>query len=138
MVPRVKLPAQPVFDGHNDALLAAEASALAAGRPDGHLDVPRPRAGGLAGGVFAAFASPDTGPGLTRAGRSLVRRCAELGIVVDLSHLNEAGFWDVAEQSAAPLVASHSGAWSLCRCTRNLTDAQLRAIGASGGLVGVV
>src|SRR5947208_6307841 len=45
----------PIFDGHNDALLRAGAEALAAGRPDGHLDVPRARAGGLAAGIFAVF-----------------------------------------------------------------------------------
>jgi membrane dipeptidase len=61
-----------------------------------------------------------------------------LGIAVDLSHLNEAGFWDVARLELAPLVASHSGAHALCPASRNLTDAQLEAIGASGGLVGVV
>jgi membrane dipeptidase len=83
-------------------------------------------------------ASPDTGPGLTAAGRRLVRRCAELGIAVDLSHLNEAGFWDVARLDGAPLIASHSGVHALCASTRNLTDAQLDAIAASGGLVGIV
>ena len=87
---------------------------------------------------FAFPASPDTGPGLTEAGRRLVLRCAELGIAVDLSHLNEAGFWDVARLDAAPLVASHSGAHALCQSSRNLTDAQLDAIGSSGGLVGIV
>jgi membrane dipeptidase len=57
--------------------------------------------------------------------------------VVDLSHLNEAGFWDVARVSSKPLVATHSNAHVLCASTRNLTDAQLDAIGASGGVVGV-
>ena len=67
-----------------------------------------------------------------------MRRCAELGIAVDLSHLNEQGFWDVARLELAPLIASHSGAHALCPASRNLTDAQLDAIGASGGLVGIV
>jgi membrane dipeptidase len=80
---------------------------------------------------------PDQGPGLTDAGRALVRACGELGVVVDVSHLNERGFWDVAELSGAPLVASHSGAHALCASPRNLTDDQLRAIGASGGVVGI-
>jgi membrane dipeptidase len=246
----------PVFDGHNDALTREDAERFATGRETGHLDLPRARAGGLAGGIFAAMtetpgheevvherpgggydtelappvahehaaahaartlgrllaleraghvriarragdldaareagvlaavahlegaeaidpdldtltlwheaglrslgpvwsrpnafahgvpfafpSSPDTGPGLTAAGRSLVRRCAETGIAVDLSHLNEAGFWDVARLDGAPLIASHSGAHALCPVSRNLTDAQLDAIGASGGLVGVV
>jgi membrane dipeptidase len=245
----------PVFDGHNDALTRDDAADFAAGRPGGHLDLPRARAGGLAGGIFAMFtptpgaehmdfdgegrmetelaapigremaaaattqaagrllglerdghvrlvrgiadldaaradgvlaavlhhegaeaidpglealelwyaaglrslgpvwsrtnafahgvpfafpASPDTGPGLTAAGRRLVRRCARLGIAVDLSHLNEAGFWDVARLDEAPLIASHSGVHALCASTRNLTDAQLDAIASSGGLVGIV
>jgi membrane dipeptidase len=234
-----------VFDGHNDALTREDADDFAGGRKGGHLDVPRARAGGLGGGIFAAFApspggrlrrsyapirqdaaaavvestfarldalerdgavrvvlgpgdldaareqgvlaavkhiegaeaidpglevlerlhaaglrslgpvwsrsnafghgvpfafpsSPDTGPGLTPAGVALVRRCAELGIGVDLSHLNEAGFWDVARLDGAPLIASHSAAHALCPASRNLTDAQIDAIGASGGLVGVV
>ena len=246
----------PVFDGHNDAITREDAADFATGRDGGHLDLPRARAGGLAGGIFALFtptpgaeridfdrgggrmevelaapigpeiaaattsqaagrllglerdgklrivrtiadldaaredgvlaavmhhegaeaidpglqalelwyaaglrslgpvwsrpnafahgvpfmfpASPDTGPGLTAAGRRLVRRCAELGIAVDLSHLNEAGFWDVARLDGAPLIASHSGVHALCASTRNLTDAQLDAIAASGGLVGIV
>ena len=63
--------------------------------------------------------------------------CNELGILVDLSHLNERGFWEVAEISDAPLVATHSNAHALCPASRNLTDAQLDAIGASGGVAGV-
>jgi membrane dipeptidase len=227
----------PVFDGHNDTLTREDADDFAAGRSGGHIDLPRARAGGLAGGIFAAFtpgerragrraatklvdrtfarldaleadghvrvvlgpgdldaaladgvlaavkhiegaeavdpglealdrlyeaglrsvgivwsrpnafaegvpfafpSSPDTGPGLTPAGGALVARCAELGIAVDVSHLNEAGFWDVARLDRAPLIASHSGAHALAASSRNLTDAQLDAIGASGGLVGVV
>jgi membrane dipeptidase len=249
-------PAIPVFDGHNDTLTREDAADFVAGRAGGHLDLPRARTGGLAGGIFAVFtatpghdppfepdadgsmrvepsppigpdiaapfatraagrlaglhrdghvrlarapgdlaaaladgvlaavlhlegaeaidpglealdlwhaaglrslgpvwsrpnafghgvpfafpASPDTGPGLTQAGHALVRRCAELGIAVDVSHLNEAGFWDVARIDAAPLIASHSGAHALSAQTRNLTDAQLDAIGAAGGLVGIV
>jgi membrane dipeptidase len=97
------------------------------------------RANAFAHGVPFAFpSSPDIGPGLTAAGRALVGRCAELGILVDLSHMNEAGFWDVARLEAGPLVASHSGAHALCPASRNLTDAQLDAIGSSGGLVGIV
>lgn len=260
-----------VFDGHNDALTHADHAAFATGRSGGHVDLPRMRAGGMRGGIFAVFtpsararktpvrrrdavlefklapavgrakaathatavagrllaleragqmriardvsdidaaytdagppvavidatytdatppvavlhlegaeaidpdlealetwyaaglrslglvwsrpnayghgvpfifpSSPDTGPGLTRAGRQLVQRCAELGILVDLSHLNEAGFWDIAKLQVGPLVASHSAAHTLCPCSRNLTDAQLDAIGESNGLVGIV
>ena len=98
------------------------------------------RANAFATGVQFAFpSSPDIGPGLTERGRALVTACAELGILVDLSHMNEAGFWDVAEMDLGrPLVASHSGAHPLCAASRNLTDRQLDAIGASGGLVGIV
>lgn len=87
---------------------------------------------------FMAPSSPDIGPGLTDAGRALVRRCAELGMALDVSHLNEAGFWDVARLDRAPIVASHSAAHALCASSRNLTDDQLDAIGASGGLIGIV
>ncbi|HET9093590.1 MAG TPA: dipeptidase [Solirubrobacteraceae bacterium] len=249
--------AVPIFDGHNDALTAAHHASLRDGGGDGHLDLPRMRAGGVRGGIFAIFtesrephrdpeprpdgtyarppsprvgqgraaatstaaagrllalerqgavriarssadldaaargdgppvavlhlegaeaidpglesletwyaaglrslgpvwsrpnafahgvpfvfpSSPDTGPGLTRAGRALVRRCGELGIVVDLSHLNEAGFWDVARSDAGPLVVSHAGVHAISPCSRNLTDAQIDAVAASGGLVGIV
>jgi membrane dipeptidase len=248
----------PIFDGHNDALTREDHADLARGREGGHLDLPRMRAGGMRGGIFAVFtpspgdgsggagfagrtlrslppaapvaheaaaahatavagrllrleregeltvarrvadvdaaregsappvavlhlegaeaidpelealdqwyaaglrslgpvwsrpnafahgvpfaapSSPDIGPGLTERGEALVRACGELGIVVDLSHLNEAGFWDVARIEAGPLVASHSGVHAICASSRNLTDAQLDAIGASGGLVGIV
>jgi membrane dipeptidase len=87
---------------------------------------------------FISPSSPDTGPGLSDAGRALVRRCGELGIVIDVSHLNEAGFWDVARLDVGPVVASHSGVHALCPTSRNLLDSQLDAIGSSGGLVGIV
>ncbi|MFZ0971812.1 MAG: dipeptidase [Solirubrobacteraceae bacterium] len=249
----------PVFDGHNDALTREDHALLASGRDGGHLDLPRMRAGGVRGAIFAVFtpsdggarevqvprgdgviefesappvehavaaadataaagrllaleragavrvarcgadldravddldgppvavlhlegaeaidpglesldlwysaglrsigpvwsrpnafahgvpfispSSPDTGPGLTDAGRALVRRCGELGIVIDVSHLNEAGFWDVARLEAGPIVASHSGVHALCPTSRNLLDSQLDAIRDSGGLVGIV
>jgi len=247
----------PVFDGHNDALTREDHALIGAGRPDGHLDLPRMREGGVRGAIFAIFApseneiwepvsrddgvleieyaselphrvaaafaacaagrlvalerhgdvrlgrttddldraerddgppaailhlegaeaidpglealelwysaglrslgpvwsrpnqfahgvpfispsSPDTGPGLTAAGRELVKRCAELGVLVDLSHLNQAGFWDIAGLEVGPLVASHSAVHRLCPTSRNLTDRQLDAIGESGGLVGIV
>lgn len=82
--------------------------------------------------------SPDTGPGLLPAGLALVRACNRLGILVDLAHLNEKGFWDAAGISDAPLVVSHAGVYGLCPSTRNLTDAQIDAIGASNGLLGII
>ncbi|MCC0015878.1 MAG: membrane dipeptidase [Rhodobiaceae bacterium] len=81
--------------------------------------------------------SPDTGPGLTQTGKDLVRACNELGILVDLSHLNEAGFDDVAAISDAPLVATHSNAHAHCPSARNLTDRQLAQIRDTGGMVGL-
>jgi len=86
---------------------------------------------------FRLPSSPDTGPGLTDLGKDLIRACNRLNILIDLSHLNERGFWDVAELSDAPLVATHSNAHALSPHSRNLTDQQLKAIGETGGMVGV-
>jgi membrane dipeptidase len=80
---------------------------------------------------------PDTGPGLTAAGKDLVRLCNRLGIMIDLSHINAAGFEDVARVTTAPLVATHSNAHALCASPRNLTDRQLDQIRESGGMVGL-
>jgi membrane dipeptidase len=247
-------PMIPIFDGHNDTLLALSPARPGGGRSflvrnaEGHLDLPRAREGGLAGGMFAVFvpsnpktpdalemsplrdsayaqrftisvvaglirleaqsggrikvvrtigeldaclrrnilavvlhfegaeaidpaldalyvfyeaglrslgvvwsrpnafghgvpfkfpSSPDTGPGLTDAGRELVRACNGLGVLVDLAHMNERGFWDVAGLSEAPLVVTHAAVHALCPSARNLTDKQLDAIGESGGVVGI-
>ncbi|MEM7745060.1 MAG: dipeptidase [Pseudomonadota bacterium] len=86
---------------------------------------------------FRFPAMPQAGAGLTPAGKRLVQACNDMGIMIDLSHLNEAGFWDVAELSSAPLVATHSNAHAICQHARNLTDAQLDRIGESDGLVGL-
>src|SRR6201994_3529041 len=252
-----------VFDGHNDALTSKTHARLAAGREDGDLDLPRMRAGGMRGGIFAVFtsspgedthsmvfgsvddapggpppdpppgpvsyeaaashaltvagrlfalerageltvargiadvdaalaegappvavlhlegaeaidpglealpawyamglrslgpvwsrandfatgvqfvmpSSPDIGPGLTDAGVALVKACAELGILVDLSHLNEKGFWDVAGLEPGALGASHSRAPALAAASRNLPAAKMDASARTGGLVGIV
>lgn len=86
---------------------------------------------------FRYPSTPDTGPGLTDAGEALVKACNHKKIIVDLSHLNEKGFWDVARLSDAPLIATHSNAHALCNHSRNLTDRQLDAIRDTGGMVGV-
>jgi membrane dipeptidase len=96
----------------------------------------RPNAFGE-GVPFRFPSSPDTGGGLTAAGRDLVGACNRLGVMIDVSHLNEAGFWDVAGLTEAPIVATHSNVHALCASTRNLTDRQLDAIGDSGGVVGI-
>ena len=247
----------PVFDGHNDSITRPDHADLASGRREGHLDLPRMRAAGVRGGMFAVFtespgedhvplprddgvlefahaapvpheiaaadataaagrlhalarggeiriarraadldaactddgppvavlhlegaesidpglealdlwyaaglrslgpvwsrpnafahgvpfvspSTPDTGPGLTERGRALVRACADQGILVDVSHLNEAGFWDLARLELGPVIATHSAVHALCPTSRNLTDAQLDEIGATGGVVGIV
>ncbi len=79
----------------------------------------------------------EPGKGLTPAGFELVRECNRLGILIDLSHLTETGFWDVAGTSARPLVASHSNVHAISPSARNLTDRQLAAVAESGGLVGL-
>jgi membrane dipeptidase len=246
-----------VFDGHNDAITRADHADLASGRSGGHLDLPRMRAGGVRGGMFAVFtesrgenhaplsrddgvieferaapvahqtaaadataaagrllalersrhlrlareakdldaardddgppvavlhlegaeaidpglealdlwyaaglrslgpvwsrtnafaegvpfvspSSPDTGPGLSERGRALARACADRGILIDVSHLNEAGFWGLARLELGPVVATHSAVHTLCPTSRNLTDAQLDEIGSTGGVVGIV
>lgn len=86
---------------------------------------------------FRYPSGPDTGHGLTDHGLRLVQRCNALGIMLDLSHLNEKGFWDVARYSSAPLVATHSNAHAICPHARNLTDDQLRTIAESDGMVGL-
>lgn len=89
-------------------------------------------------GVPFRFPSgPDTGPGLTPSGRDLVRACEALRMVVDLSHLNEAGFDDVAALTTGPLVATHSNAHAVCPSSRNLTDRQLDVIRERDGMVGL-
>ena len=75
--------------------------------------------------------------GLKPFGFDAVERMNELGIIADVSHLSEGGFWDVARISKKPFVASHSCARALCDHSRNLTDSQLRAVGECGGVVGV-
>lgn len=86
---------------------------------------------------FRYPATGDIGEGLTEAGVRLIKRCNELGIMIDLSHLNAAGFWDVARHSDAPLVATHSNVNAICPHSRNLTDDQLAAIRDSDGMVGL-
>ena len=86
---------------------------------------------------FAYPMTTDTGPGLTDAGFELVHACNRLGILIDLSHITEQGFWDVAKTSDQPLIASHSNAHALTPVARNLTDKQMDAIKESKGLAGL-
>ena len=86
---------------------------------------------------FAYNVDPDTGPGLTSAGLRLVKRCTELGIMLDAAHLNAQGFYDLASASERPVVVSHTCAFALCHSSRALTDKQLKIIAQTGGLAGV-
>jgi membrane dipeptidase len=88
--------------------------------------------------IFAQGVGPDdSGDGLTGAGRRLVETCNQLGILVDVSHLNDAGFWDVIKASTKPIVASHSNCRAISPHPRNLTDDQIRAVAQNGGLIGL-
>jgi membrane dipeptidase len=90
-----------------------------------------------AGVPFSFPLHPDCGDGLTKAGKNLVKTCNDLGIMVDLSHITEKGFWDVYAVSDKPLVATHSNVYALCNSARNLTDDQLKAIRDTDGMVGL-
>lgn len=74
---------------------------------------------------------------LKKFGIEAVERMDELGIIPDVSHLSEGGFWDVEEHTKKPFIASHSCARALCNHSRNLTDEQLHAVAEHGGVVGV-
>lgn len=96
------------------------------------------RSNAFAHGVPFAFpCTPDIGPGLTEAGTELVRRCNDLGIMLDVSHLNYRGFMDLAETTTAPVVATHCGAHAVCASSRNLLDDQFDVVRDTGGIVGV-
>lgn len=75
--------------------------------------------------------------GLTPFGEDVVREMNRLGVIVDVSHVHERTFWDVTRVATRPFIASHSNAAALCPVARNLTDDQLRALAASGGVVGI-
>lgn len=75
--------------------------------------------------------------GLTEFGVQLVREMNALGMLVDVSHISERGFWDVMEHTTKPVIASHSNCRALCDHVRGLTDDQLRALATNGGVVGI-
>ncbi len=76
-------------------------------------------------------------PGLTRFGRELVLQMQEKGIMIDLSHISEKGFYDVLELATKPVIASHSNSYAVCPHSRNLTDEQFKALISSGGVAGI-
>lgn len=79
----------------------------------------------------------DTDVGFTDFGRRVIERSEELGMIIDVSHLSEKGFWELAGMAKKPFIASHSNARAVCEHPRNLTDTELRTIASRGGLVGV-
>lgn len=79
----------------------------------------------------------QTGGGLTSFGRDVVIEMNRLGMLIDVSHLSERGFWDVLELSDAPVIASHSNCRAVWDHPRNLTDDQIRGIAQKGGIVGI-
>ena len=82
-------------------------------------------------------ATPDNAHGLTERGREFVAEMERLGLIVDVSHLGDAGFWDVAHMATRPFIASHSNARAVCPHVRNLTDEMLHALADKGGVTGI-
>lgn len=78
-----------------------------------------------------------TGGGLTEVGREYVKEAQRLGILVDVSHLSDEGFWDLVEITEAPILASHSNSRYVCGASRNLTDDMFRVICQTGGVAGL-
>ena len=87
--------------------------------------------------VFACGALSNPKKGLTARGRKLASALGQNGIVPDVSHLSERGFWDLADCTDGPIVATHSNSRSVCDHARNLTDEQVREIVRRGGLIGL-
>ncbi len=87
--------------------------------------------------AFATGTRGDVNRGLTELGKRAIRIMEELGIILDVSHANDKTFWDIYEVATKPIIASHSNARALCPVPRNITDEQIKAIGESGGLVGI-
>lgn len=83
------------------------------------------------------FCTPNTSDGLTERGREFLSRMEELGMIVDVSHLSDAGFYDVLRYGTKPFVASHSNARAACGCARNLTDDMIRGLAERGGCMGL-
>lgn len=87
------------------------------------------------GGIFAASGSPSEG--LTAFGRDLVRECEALGIMIDLAHINRAGFEEICSLTSKPLIVSHSNARRYYDVDRNMSDEQIKMIGERGGVIGI-
>ena len=88
-----------------------------------------------AGGIFAPSGSPRTG--LTSFGRDLVRECERLGIILDLAHINPAGFEEIVRLTKKPLIVSHTNARHFFNIERNISDEQIKLVGRRGGVIGI-
>ena len=82
-----------------------------------------------------ALGNPERG--LTDVGRKAVHRIQDLGMILDVSHINDASFWDLIDAANGPVVATHSNCRALCNVPRNLTDEQLKALSETGGMIGL-
>jgi membrane dipeptidase len=80
----------------------------------------------------ATYAGPR---GLTSFGKQIIQRMNQLGMIVDISHVGEATFWDAIKTTTKPVIASHSNAYTICPVTRNLKDDQIKAVGKNGGVI---
>ena len=78
-----------------------------------------------------------TGEGLTDLGRAYVKQAQENGIIIDVSHISDKGFWDIMDITQAPVIASHSNSRTICNVSRNITDDMFLAICHTGGTVGI-
>ncbi|MGI6084796.1 MAG: dipeptidase [Acetivibrionales bacterium] len=88
-------------------------------------------------GVCDSIAGDNRHNGLSAFGRQVVDKAENLGVIIDISHASDKTFWDVAEISHKPFIASHSNSRSVCSHRRNLTDRQICAIAKSGGVIGI-
>ena len=87
------------------------------------------------GGIFAASGSSPEG--LTPFGRDLVRECERLGIIVDLAHINPAGFKEIVDLTSKPLIVSHTNSRKFYNVERNISDEQIKMIGERRGVIGI-
>lgn len=87
--------------------------------------------------ALATGCPQDPTRGLTEAGKRAVKRMEKLGMVLDVSHLNDKSFWDLMSIATTPVIASHSNSRTVCPAKRNLTDDMLKEIAKTGGLVGM-
>jgi len=87
--------------------------------------------------VISGTCVEDSNRGLSEKGRSFVFKCEELGIIIDVSHLSDPGFWDVYEISSAPFIASHSNSRAVFKHPRNISDEMFKAICEKGGTAGI-